>query len=157
MSRRSESGPRFIDSHVHLSDYDEPGQALGFATSMGALLVSAGTGASSSLRGVSLSKEHPTIVKAFVGVHPSEAEREGRPNWLEGALSDAAGVGEIGLDPRYSEVAKESAQMRLFRFQLAAAEKAGKPVQVHTRGVERECLDVLATFRLKGSASFVGG
>ena len=140
---------RFIDSHVHLGDYVDVRQQLAFATACRGLLVSAGTDSRSSARGVALSSERPSLVKAFVGVHPSEAERESGPDWLEGMLRGAAGVGEIGLDPKYSAVGRDGAQMRLFRLQLGLAEKAGKPVQVHSRGAERECLEVLGTFDLE--------
>jgi TatD DNase family protein len=140
---------RFIDSHVHLGDYEDTRQQLAFASYSPGLLVTAGTDARSSAGGLALSSEHPTLLRAFVGVHPSEAERVRQPDWLEDLLHGAAGVGEIGLDPKYSAVAKDSAQMRLFSHQLALAEKAGKPVQVHSRGAERECLEILGTFNLK--------
>jgi len=141
---------RFIDSHVHLGDYADPLQELRFASASGGLLVTAGTDAKNSSQGIAYSTEWPTLVKAFVGVHPSEAERGGMPGWLEGALRRATGIGEVGLDPKYSEVSKESTQMKLFRFQVGLAERARKPLQVHSRGAERECLDTLGTFNLRG-------
>jgi TatD DNase family protein len=149
LPRRGWTDLRFIDSHVHLGDYEDVQQQLAFASACPGLLVTAGTDSRSSAKGVALSSEHPSLVKAFVGVHPSEAERESEPDWLEGMLRGAAGVGEIGLDPKYSAAGRESAQMRLFRLQLGLAEKARKPVQVHSRGAEGECLEVLGTFDLK--------
>ena len=149
MPRKSGTGLRFIDSHVHLGDYEDSRQELAFALASSGLLVTAGTGARDSAKGATLSRGNPSLVRAFVGVHPSEAEREAKPDWLEGLLHEAAGVGEIGLDPKYSAVGGDSAQMGLLRFQLELAEKAGKPVQVHSRGAERECLEVLGTFSLK--------
>ncbi len=139
---------RFIDSHVHLSDYADTSQIMKLASSAGVLLISAATGATSSTRTVSLARENPSSVRAFVGVHPSEAEKERTAAWVESYLGSASGVGEIGLDPKYSEVAQTSIQMGLFREQLAFAERSGKPVQVHSRGAERVCLGELATFRL---------
>jgi TatD DNase family protein len=149
MPRRDKAGLRFIDSHSHLGDYVDPGQVLSFASSTCTLIVTAGTDVSNSLHGVSLSREHPELVRAFVGVHPSEAEQERDLGWLEGALREAAGVGEVGLDPKYSAVDRGSPQMKLLLSQLDAAENAGKPVQMHSRGAERECLDALETFSLK--------
>ena len=142
-------GLRFVDSHCHLADYVDPGEVLSFASSTRTLIVTVGTGLSSSLHGVSLSREHPGLVRAFVGVHPSETERERDLGWLDGALREATGVGEVGLDPKYSDVNRSSPQMKLFLSQLEAAEKAGKPVQMHSRGAERECLDALGTFDVK--------
>jgi TatD DNase family protein len=148
LPRGSFAGLRFIDSHVHLGDYTDPLQELRFASASRGMLVTAGTDARSSNEGMALSMHRPTLVTAFIGVHPSEAERE-VPDWIEKALPNATGIGEVGLDPKYSEVSMSSAQMKLFCFQLGLAEKARKPVQVHSRGAERECLDALGTFSVR--------
>ena len=139
---------RLIDSHVHLSDYPDPSLPVKWASSVGILLVSAGVGAESSARTLSISAASPAFVRTFVGLHPSEAEKEKTVGWVEECLGSASGVGEIGLDPRYSEVSGTSLQMKLFEEQLSLAESCNKPVQVHSRGAERECLEVLSTFRL---------
>jgi TatD DNase family protein len=88
-------------------------------------------------------------VKCFIGVHPSEAVST--PAGLEelSPLWEAAdGVGEIGLDPKYSEVSPKSAQMGLFRAQVEVAGRLKKPLQVHSRGAEGSCLDVLDGYSL---------
>ena len=150
MSRTGGSGPPFIDSHVHLADSADLVQELAFARSSGSVLLAAGIDAASSRRSLALSEEHPSHIRAFVGVHPSEAEREGDPGCIRDLLRRAAGVGEVGLDPKYSEVGAGSHQMKVFRLQLGMAEEAGKPAQVHSRGAERACLEEIGTFRLKG-------
>ena len=91
---------------------------------------------------------HPESVKAFVGVHPSEALKETDLTWLEHDLGRASGIGEIGLDPKYSEKGAGSVQMKAFLAQLELARAARKPVQVHSRDAERECLDALGGFAL---------
>lgn len=50
------------------------------------------------------------------------------------------------MDPKYSEVSPKSPQMAAFLKQLEAVEKMGKPIQVHSRGAEKECLEVLSSF-----------
>lgn len=85
----------------------------------------------------------PDIIWAFVGTHPSEAARERDLGWLEGSLRAATGIGEVGLDPKYSEIGPGSAQKEVFTRQLEAASRASKPVQVHSRGAEQECMDAL--------------
>ena len=138
---------RFVDSHLHLTGEEaEAVVTLGSAT--GILLVSCGTDRLTSQWSIDLGRLHPEQVKAFVGVHPSEAKSEDL-GWLEGALQEAAGLGEVGLDPLYSPVGQKSAQMRVFMKQLEAAQKHAKPVQVHSRGAEAAALDILGTFRLK--------
>jgi TatD DNase family protein len=139
---------RFVDSHLHLCQYSEPSSTLALAKVTETLLLSAGVDRETSTRTVESSQAHPGAVKAFVGVHPSQAGKETDLAWLESALRGASGVGEIGLDPRYSPVAPRSPQMKAYKAQLEAAEEAGKPVQVHSRGAEKQCLETLSRFRL---------
>jgi TatD DNase family protein len=96
-----------------------------------------------------LARKFPDTVVSFIGVHPSEAARTGNLDWLAEAAGRASGIGEIGLDPAYSEVSEKSEQTRLFVHQLELAEKLGKPVQVHCRGSARTCLDMLTSYRLR--------
>ena len=87
-------------------------------------------------------------MRAFVGVHPSEALKSTSLSWLEQDLRRASGIGEIGLDPKYSDKGPGSAQMKTFLAQLDMAQATRKPIQVHSRDAERECLDVLSGFPL---------
>ena len=87
-------------------------------------------------------------MRAFVGVHPSEALKSTSLSWLEQDLRRASGIGEIGLDPKYSDKGPGSAQMKTFLAQLDMAQATRKPIQVHSRDAERECLDALSGFPL---------
>jgi len=141
---------RFIDSHVHVSEYrEQPGWAA-LARSSGTLMLSCGVDRATSLATLKLAEEEPGLVRAFVGIHPSEALSEGDPGWFEGALERATGAGELGLDPKYSDPGPGTPQAATFGRQLEGAERAGKPVQVHSRGAERRCLDALGSHKLKG-------
>jgi TatD DNase family protein len=140
---------RFVDSHVHLCEYQETFEILSTARSTETLLLSSGIDRRSSLRTLEIARAAPGLVKAFVGVHPSEAQLETDLEWFEAALGEAAGAGELGLDPKYSEVVTHSPQMAVLIRQLEVVEKAGKPVQLHTRGAERECLELLRSYRLR--------
>jgi len=145
---RCRANVRFIDSHVHLSDYSTAPGILGAAREARMGLFACSTDRPTSERTVSLAGDDPELVSAFVGVHPSEAKKETATHWLPGLLGRASGVGEIGLDPKYSETRAGGQQMTLFRDQLAIAEAAGRPVQVHSRNAESSCLDELQTHRL---------
>lgn len=136
---------QFVDSHLHLegqSDFDE----ISTASSNNILLVTCGTDRQTSLGGIELALGHPEVIRAFVGIHPSEALKEEDPDWVKTALKSATGVGEIGLDPKYSSIGSRSRQMIVFRSLLGAAEDAEKPVQIHSRGAEAECLEILSQF-----------
>jgi len=138
---------RFVDSHLHLGGAGAP-QTLALASGSDILLVTCGVDRETSLEGLEHAKTRKGI-KAFVGVHPSEAIRAPDLGWLQGALDGASGVGEVGLDPKYSPIAAGSAQIRVFHAQLEAAERSGRPVQVHSRDAEGACFDALGGFRLK--------
>ncbi|MDV3277404.1 MAG: TatD family hydrolase [Nitrososphaerales archaeon] len=131
---------------MHLSDYVDPSGVLRFASSSETLLLSSSTSRDTSMITLKFASENGLFVRPFVGVHPSEATEEPSLDWLDKAARRAAGVGEIGLDPKYSEIGERSAQMRVFKEQLSLAGRLGKPVQVHSRGAEAECLRLLPSF-----------
>jgi TatD DNase family protein len=140
---------RFIDSHVHLCEYRSHLPSLNVARVSGTMLLSSAIDKASSMATLEMARSEPALVKAFLGVHPSEARAGDDLGWFEGVLHEATGAGELGLDPKYSEVSPKSPQMTSFVTQLEAVERAGKPVQVHSRGAEKECLEVLSTYDVK--------
>ena len=140
---------RLIDSHLHLCEYREHFPCLNLARSSETLLLSSAVDRASSMATLEIARREPGLVKAFLGVHPSEAEAGADLGWFEEALHEATGAGELGLDPKYSEISPKSPQMITFVRQLEAVEKAGKPVQVHSRGAEKECLEVLSTYDVR--------
>ena len=138
---------RFVDSHLHLYDPDAESQvALAVATRT--LLVTCGEDRETSTSAMRQAEKYMGTVKAFVGLHPSKALSAGSLAWLEQDLRQASGMGEIGLDPKYSETGPGSAQMKALTTQLELAQGARKPIQVHSRDAEKECLDALGGFNL---------
>ena len=139
---------RFIDSHVHLCEYGERLSSLSLTFKSDTMLLSSGIDKSTSLATLEIAKTESTLVRAFVGTHPSGAQKETDLEWFEGALLEAAGAGELGLDPKYSEVVPHSPQSTVFLQQLEGGERAGKPVQIHSRRAEKACLEALTSYRV---------
>jgi len=138
-----------LDAHVHLPAYQDAGLVIGSAE-MGAIrLVSVTESLEEAAKAEALRSENRSLVRSFVGVHPSEAKKCPKIDASASLWGRADGVGEIGLDPKYSEVTPDGAQMSVFRAQLGVAERLGKPVQVHSRDAEGACLDELKSHRLK--------
>ena len=135
-----------VDSHVHLSDYPDPDREVSMSARMKLTLLAVSIDKDTSLRSLELARKHPQTVKAFVGVHPSEATKTESLDWSAKALHEATGCGEIGLDPKYSECGPGSPQARVYETMLELAEKAGKPVQVHSRDAENACLQALKRY-----------
>jgi TatD DNase family protein len=146
------SGSRsaLTDVHVHLPAYPDPAAVVASAGRRGVRLVSVTVSTAEAARNLSLRDENPSVVTSFIGVHPSEAAstREGLED-LAPLWGRADGVGEVGLDPKYSEVSAKSVQMDLFKSQVEVAERQKKPLQVHSRGAEAACLDVLESHSLR--------
>jgi TatD DNase family protein len=137
------------DAHVHLPAYPEPGEVVAGASRRGMRLVSVTVSSGEAAPNLRLRDGNPSTVKCFIGVHPSEAATT--PAGLEelSPLWEAAdGVGEVGLDPKYSGVSAGSAQAELFKAQVEVAGRLKKPLQVHSRGAEGACLDVLEGYSL---------
>ncbi len=137
-----------MDSHLHIEAPEAP-SLIALASATETLLFACGVDRVSSRAAIGLSESNPSTVRAFVGVHPSEALKSRNLRWLGEALQKASGLGEVGLDPKYSGVGPRSAQMAAFLSQLETARSSCKPVQVHSRNAESACLDALGGFALK--------
>ncbi len=135
-----------IDVHAHFAEegYEFPAEWEKIeAAGVGTVILAADT--------LAHAKWHAEFAKTHngcyftVGVHPEFA---GRPFSEEEFFALAAepkcvAVGEIGLDYHYPGIDKE-AQRKLFAAQLVLADRAGLPVQVHSRDA---CADTLALLR----------
>ena len=139
---------RFVDSHLHLDGPEAP-SLMKVARANQTLLLGCGIDRMTSTATLRLARSDPQTVRAFVGVHPSEALKEGSLIWLEKALEAASGLGEVGLDPKYSPTREGSAQSKVLLSQLFEAQNQKKPVQIHSRDAEVLCMDTLSSFNLK--------
>lgn len=137
-----------VDVHVHLPTYPDPRQVIEAARATQTTLVSCTVNLGQAKANLLLKGASPGAVRCFLGVHPSDAGPEAPGESLGRLIGEADGVGEIGLDRKYSEISPGSHQMNAFLDQLATAERFGKPVEVHSRGSEKVCLDILGSFRL---------
>jgi hypothetical protein len=72
-----------------VSDLD----TIALASANGTVLASCGTDRRSSLDGIALSLGHPEVIRAFVGVHPSEALKFKELGWVKTAMKSATGIG----------------------------------------------------------------
>ena len=137
------------DSHVHLAAYPDPARVVAHAARRGIRLVSVTVATVEAAPNLRL-RATTTGLRCFLGVHPSEATKSPIDLSELNALWDSAdGVGEVGLDPKYSDTSGASKQMELFRAQVHVASRKGKPLQVHSRGAEAACLDEVDGFSLR--------
>src|SRR4029077_6116838 len=139
-----------MDVHVHLPAYADAASVVAGARTRGMRLVSICVSAADAAPNFRFREENPSTVRCFIGVHPSEAVAAlGDLEKLARMWERADGVGEVGLDPKYSDVSPGGAQMGLFKAQVEVAERLKKPLQVHSRGAEDKCLDVLEGYAVR--------
>jgi len=91
-----------------------------------------------------IAEADPLILPAF-GVHPWEAHRFASDlSVLEAPAEDASVYGEIGLDFHFvKDQALFEDQRTVFDFFLDAAERTGRPINVHAKGAEAAVLESL--------------
>jgi TatD DNase family protein len=139
---------RFVDAHIHLASYTSSAEVLEFAKKNNVALYSASTNLTEAVTNSRLAKENKGLVRSFSGVHPSNASLFSPVLARSQIWKQSDGIGEIGLDPKYSEVGPKSAQMTAFESQLQIAQRLSKPVQVHSRMAEKDCLETLGGYSL---------
>jgi TatD DNase family protein len=142
-----------IDSHCHLDcpDFDpDREQVISRAQDAGvAAIISSGVDCKTNLSSLRLAEEHAGIY-ATVGLSPALAVRE--PEQAEEVLrqlpeagEQAIGIGEAGLDYHYfKEPAERRRQQEVFRKVIEIAGDLGKPLVIHGRDAEEECLRMAA-------------
>lgn len=83
-------------------------------------------------------------LKLSAGIHPWQVDQV---SWSAMApiLAQVPVVGEIGLDSVWTKTDLQL-QQQVFTKQLAYAEKAHKPVIIHTKGQEKETLRILKAY-----------
>lgn len=144
-----------VDTHCHLTfpafNKDRE-QVIARAKEKLAFIIEVGTNPSNNQKVLSLAAQHPNFIRPALGLHPTGAT----PDQLSEATiqinthaSEISAIGEIGLD--YHHVKEEPLRKQhreTFRSLLSLAEKLKKPVSVHSRDAEADCLDALSSFSL---------
>jgi TatD DNase family protein len=143
-----------IDAHSHLDRYAlaEPGalhSALAEIARLPVFTLSNSMDPDAYRRNLEISEACEWVLPAF-GVHPWNAPRfAGRLQELRSGVEQSPVIGEIGLDHHFVEdPSAYPAQREVFEFFLSEARDQKKIVTVHTKGAEREVLELLARYAL---------
>lgn len=135
----------FIDTHTHLDQYREDLDTVLEEISQHKIFtISNSVGPRSYERNLEIADRCDLVLPTF-GVHPWKAhEYVDRLEDLQEFINQSPMIGEIGLDYHWARDASQyPAQRKVFEFFLAAAREQGKIVNVHTKGAEREVLQLL--------------
>ena len=146
----------YIDVHCHINDEDF-GSVEKLITNIQTAgvkkIISVGFDLQSSLYCKELAEKY-NCVYFTAGFHPTElkAFNDGDLAKIEELAhhEKCVAIGEIGLDYHYPDTDKEL-QHRVFKAQLALAERLNMPVQIHSRDCAEDMLNILKewTGRLK--------
>lgn len=148
-----------VDIHAHLDSQafssDLP-EVIERARKKGVCtIINNGLDHNSNQKTLEISKRY-SIVRCAFGLHPTNVGKTSDENigavlnFIEQHAEDCTGVGEIGLDYKYSADIKEKEKQKLIFLQmLDTAKKLKKPVIVHSRMAESDVIDILEKQGLK--------
>jgi len=134
-----------IDAHAHLDHYgDELESVLMEITQHEIFTISNSMDPSSYRRNLEIAEKCRLVLPTF-GIHPRRApEYADHLAELGTAVEQSPILGEIGLDHHWVEDRSQyPAQQQVLEFFLTAAKEQNKIVNLHTKGAERNVLDLL--------------
>jgi TatD DNase family protein len=147
-----------LDAHIHLTDNEYAGYLQHIIASMRAMNIvacSVTVDVETSSKSFGLFNSCRDVVRQFVGIHPEAAAREDFEKFSElfrSNLQSIDGVGEIGLDKTYVESGVPyERQKKVFHRMLQLAESSGKPVSIHSRKSLDDILEILPSYKIKGT------
>ena len=144
-----------IDAHSHVDRYslvDEHAlpSALAEIAQHGIFTISNSMDLESYRRNLEISEQCDMVLPVF-GVHPwNAAEYVDRLADLTGAIESSPMIGEVGLDHYFvKDAATYPGQRKVLEYFLSAAREQNKIVSLHTKGAEREVLEVLDRYNVQ--------
>jgi TatD DNase family protein len=139
-----------IDAHAHIHEYaDNLAEAINQINQHSILTLAVSLDVPSYLRTIEIAHSCPQLIPAF-GIHPWRAEQY-KENLceLDKYLEQTPLIGEAGLDFHWIED-KElyRSQIAVFEYECSWSQRLSKPMNLHTKGAEREVLNTLQQFNI---------
>jgi len=141
-----------LDAHAHLDMYDADtlDEILLEITANKIFTISNSMDIASFKRNLEISKMSNLIMPSF-GIHPWKASQYVKNlDSLVDYIIQSPILGEIGLDFYFvNEKSQISDQLEVFEFFLTASKELRKTINVHSKGAEKEILNLVNRFDLK--------
>ena len=144
-------GKTLIDAHVHLDSYsDEIDSVLEEIFKHRILTISNSMDIPSYERNLEIGNACDFVIPTF-GVHPWNAHKYAdQLKNLDPYIEQSPMIGEIGLDYYFDkDPAHYPAQRNVFKHFLQAARGQDKIVNLHTKGAERDVLNLLKQYEIR--------
>ena len=146
---------RLIDTHAHLEEIENLGQAITEAKSANVVaIIAVGSDYQSNQKVLDLAQAYKDFVYPAIGWHPynlRDTEIERNLEFIETHIGQVVGIGEVGLDyhKRVRAVAEKDLQKRVLKDILKIAQKYKKPVSLHSRYAWRDALTLVEETQIK--------
>lgn len=148
-----------IDSHAHLDFFKEDEIKKLIENSIKNdvyRIITNAVDLNSSIKSIEIAKKFP-IVKASIGIYPPVAIKEEDKEKVIEEISklkklalknkeEILAIGEIGMDFYHGKREEKEFQERILIEQLNLAKELNLPSIVHTRGAEKEVLEILKEY-----------
>lgn len=164
---------RLVDVHCHLNHErfkKVVGDVLARAKKAGVVkIIMSGVNPPTNREVLLMSKTYPELVECSFGAYPIDAlnvkvealeeaglarakkfDLDEELTWIEEHKDECVAVGEVGLDYKWVVDAGLQKKMRdNFQKIIGFCEKIKKPIIVHSRRAEKDCVDMLESSRIK--------
>ncbi len=157
-----------VDVHAHLnhSRYEAIEKVIESCRKNKVIVVNNGLNPKTNRSCLELAKKHPDVVKAALGVYPLDGLNIPDPDalgiarelekvdidkeieFIEKNKKDVIAIGEVGMDYKFVKDKNKEQAANLMKF-VELAEKLRVPVIVHSRGAEKDVIELLETFKTK--------
>lgn len=145
----------FIDIHAHLDMCKGDLKKIVAKSKENGIgvIVNSGVNKERNRKTLKISEEFPETVRVALGIYPIEAcqyskkEFDSEVDFIRKNKNKIIAIGEIGMDLKESTEREKQAER--FGELIKLAEEIDKPVIVHSRKAERECIEVLEKAKAK--------
>jgi TatD DNase family protein len=144
-----------FDAHIHLTDDEYSSYLPQIITGLRAMQITACSvtvNLATTAKSLQLFDHARDVIKQFVGIHPEAAAKEDPDKFIEifnANRKSIDGVGEIGLDGTYD--VPYDRQKQVFGAMLGLAESEKKPVSIHSRKALDDVLEMLHSYKIRGT------
>ncbi|PIN89562.1 deoxyribonuclease [Candidatus Pacearchaeota archaeon CG10_big_fil_rev_8_21_14_0_10_34_76] len=144
----------YIDVHCHLDMLKNIDEIIKNAKKKNVnVIVSAGVDIETNRKTLELSEKFQEV-RACLGIYPDEAlkmsdkEIDSEIEFINKNKEKVWGIGEVGMDFSGNDKDNEK-QERVFEKFIELSKKLDKPIVVHSRKAEEECIEVLEKLKAK--------
>ncbi len=142
----------FIDTHSHLDICENIPGKIKNAEKENVKIITCGINPESNRKTIGI-KEKNADVGICLGIYPTDAikmsdkEIDSEIEFIRKNKGKITGIGEVGLDLKENDIKTLKRQKEILAKFVMLAEELGKPVVIHSRKAEEECISLLESLK----------